>query len=111
MARIRFDDLPPLEQLSPEELEQVVGAGRARLGLEQLESRELMAASVTANLVGTSLRVEGSPGNDQITVRTVGSVSTPSTFQTQVLSGNQMVSAFDAASIKAVEVWGLQGND
>jgi exo-beta-1,3-glucanase (GH17 family) len=46
MARIRIEDLPPADDLMPEEMEQIFGAGRTpfRPTLEGLETRDLMAA-------------------------------------------------------------------
>ncbi|MBM4070708.1 MAG: hypothetical protein FJ271_17400 [Planctomycetes bacterium] len=110
MPRIRIDDLPPLEQLTSEELAEVFGMGRARLslGIEQLESRELMAASVTAALVGSTLRVEGTQGDDKITIRRV---ETSAGAVMQVLSGEQQVASVNATSVTSVEVQALGGND
>ncbi len=48
MSRIVIQDLPPLEQLTPEELAEIFGAGRVQLGVEALEERRLMAYNVMA---------------------------------------------------------------
>ena len=47
MARIQINDLPPLESLTPEELEQIFGAGlkTRRLLFESLESRKLFSVN------------------------------------------------------------------
>ena len=52
MARIHINDLPPIENLTPEQEEQILGAGRKsfRPMLESLENREMYAANVTAAL-------------------------------------------------------------
>src|SRR5688572_7418581 len=66
---IEIEDLPPLEPLSEEEQQRILGAGqRARLGIEALETRDLMASSLTASLGGGLLRIEGTPGADTIRV-------------------------------------------
>jgi exo-beta-1,3-glucanase (GH17 family) len=46
MARIRIEELPPADNLMPEEMEQIFGAGRTsfRPMLEGLETRDLMAS-------------------------------------------------------------------
>src|SRR5690349_15634487 len=47
MARVRIDDLPPVQDLTPEELAAIFRAGlRTRLGVEGLETRDLLTASV-----------------------------------------------------------------
>src|SRR4051812_17242206 len=67
---VRIEDLPPATPMAEGEADLVVGAGKPsrRLGVETLEGRELMAAGVTASLAGGVLRVEGTPGADQIRV-------------------------------------------
>lgn len=131
MSRIRIDDLPPLEQLTQEELAEVYGAGRARvsLGIEQLESRELMAASLTAGVANaipkdamvagvTStvnngvLRIVGTSANDQITVRetTITTLAGPAAG-VEVTSGTGLGQKFMSANLKGIEVFSLGGND
>src|SRR6516225_1471112 len=58
MARIRIDDLPPDTDLTPEELEQIYGAGRPsfRPSLESLEKREMYAANLGTVLTPSLLR-------------------------------------------------------
>lgn len=48
MARIRIEDLPPVEDLTQEELVEIFGAGRAsfRPTFESLEGREMMDAAL-----------------------------------------------------------------
>lgn len=72
--RITVKDLPSVEALSEQEQAETFGAGvrRARLGIEELETRELMAATITASLTGGVLRVERTPGADQIRVFQTG---------------------------------------
>src|SRR5262245_47109356 len=51
MARIKIDDLPVAENLTPEEEALLEGAGlRSCLGLEGLEDRQLMASHLAAAL-------------------------------------------------------------
>lgn len=86
MPTIRIDDLPALEQLTPEDREQVLGAGRAmpvRLGLENLECREVPATLSLSSLslvpkaitpmasaarVGSDLVVTGTNSADNVVV-------------------------------------------
>jgi hypothetical protein len=60
MARIRIEDLPALAHLTPEELEEIFGAGSkwARLSLEALEERQLLDAGLTASLQGSLLSIQ-----------------------------------------------------
>ena len=61
--RITLGDLPAVETLSPEEQAEVFGAGKprvARLGIENLETREVMSA--------TPIYIDGTAGNDTIVV-------------------------------------------
>jgi hypothetical protein len=41
---LEIKDLPPVETLTPEEMERLAGAGRFRPGIEALEAREMMDA-------------------------------------------------------------------
>jgi Ca2+-binding RTX toxin-like protein len=70
MATITISDLPAMQELTAEELQTILGAGRnARLGLESLEDRKLMAANITASLLGDgTLYVEGTEASDKIQV-------------------------------------------
>ena len=51
-TRIHIADLPPVENVSTEELQEIFGAGWFRPTLEALENRELMASGLTATLSG-----------------------------------------------------------
>jgi hypothetical protein len=107
MARIRIDDLPLGENLTPEEEALILGAGRRpsfRPMLESLENREMYAANVTAAVTAGVLHVgaqhvEGTPQDDHVAIRRVEN-------QIQVLSGpkNEMVGNFDAAQVKSIDV-------
>jgi hypothetical protein len=46
MTRIRIAELPPIEELTHEEMERILGAGRFRPSIEALEKRELMDAGL-----------------------------------------------------------------
>jgi len=68
--------------------------------METLENRQLMAANITANLSGGLLRVEGTPQNDTIIMRQVGSVIS--------IDG---VKINGSGTINKIEIRGLSGND
>lgn len=111
MARIRFDELPPLESYTPEELAQIYGAGRVRLGVESLEGRDLMAAGVMASASAGVLRVLGTARDDTIEIRQFNPPET-SLQLLEVLSGGQRVGLFDAHYVsRGIEVFGRAGND
>ncbi len=70
MTRIRIEDLPEVQELTPEEQEKILGAGpRARLGLESLERRDLMAGGLTASLSGGVLNIQDNTAGDSIQIR------------------------------------------
>src|SRR3954464_2677749 len=74
---------------------------RCRLTIEALETRSLMAASITASLSGGVLAIEGTESNDQITVLQ---------YANRVyVSGVQ--GSFDASAVQAVVVAAKAGND
>src|SRR5207302_11100149 len=68
MTCITINDLPSVETILPGELEQIFGAGPRtfRPSFEQLEDRQLLAASVTASFQNGVLDVEGTSGSDAI---------------------------------------------
>src|SRR5262249_51371500 len=70
MARIRIDDLPIPEKLTPEEEEQIRGAGRFRPTLEALENREMYAADLGAALA-PSLMALGNAARGDAHMRTL----------------------------------------
>ncbi len=53
MARIQINDLPLVEKLTPEQEEEILGAGRqtVRPTLESLESREMMDAALGGTMI------------------------------------------------------------
>ena len=69
--RIVIEDLPALEQLSDEMMEQIFGAGRPsfRPSIEMLEDRQLMAAGLTASLSGGILKIQDQNPGDIVHVR------------------------------------------
>jgi uncharacterized protein with LGFP repeats len=112
MARIVIEDLPPVEQLSVEEMQALFGAGRKPFqpSLESLESRELMAANLTASLLpGGVLHIEGTERADQIRVVQTGSELKVEGFSIQTASG--LKSSVSLASVRLVEVDALGGDD
>lgn len=63
-SRIVIADLPAVEQLSPEEIARIFGAGlRARLGIEGLEGRDMLSASALSTLGGDSARFDLTGGH------------------------------------------------
>jgi hypothetical protein len=125
MTRIRIEDLPNVEELTPEELEKLEGAGRPsfRPMLEQLEGREMYAANITASLAGGVLNVggqhvQGAPNNDAVTFRRVGDLiqvtqgPNNDIVPIKVVSGAQQ-GTFNAVSrdqIKAIDMLMTGGN-
>lgn len=112
MARIHIDDLPAVQDLSPEELEQIFGAGRSRfrpLGVESLESREMMAANITASLTGGLLSVQDNRAGDQIHIRQVSGQVSVDGVAIQVGATSQ--SSVAASSVNRIEVHTPAGND
>jgi hypothetical protein len=107
--RVRIEELPPIEQLTEEETAAIFGAGRARLGIEALESRELMASSLTANLTGGVLRVEGTPGADQIRVLQANNQLQLQGVTIQVGQASQ--ASVPTSSVNRIEIAPLGGND
>jgi hypothetical protein len=75
--------------------------------IEQLESRDV--PSVTAYLSGTNLIVDGTPGNDYITVtESVGQISV---YGTQITVGATKAASVDAASVTRVTMNGYARDD
>jgi hypothetical protein len=119
MAHIRIDDLPPDTDLTPEELEQIYGgAGRRSFipTIESLESREMYAASVTAQLLTSGVlsvrgqHIQGTPNNDAVTLR-----RTADNKGIEVISGagatEQLVRRIDdATQVKAIDLLMTGGN-
>lgn len=68
--RVRIANLAPPEQLSPEEMARILRAGRPKFkpGIEMLEDRQLLAASLTANLTAGTLTIEGTQQVDRIRI-------------------------------------------
>jgi len=99
--RILIEDLSPLEELSDEEMARIFGAGpnrNARLGVEALETRDLMAAALVTPL----------PASNGIGAPTPVIAHETSMFpQAEVLAGasnvlNQKVVAFDVTTTGAL---------
>jgi hypothetical protein len=84
----------------------IFGAGRARLGFEALETRELMAASLTASLSNGVLRVEGTPNADHIRIE-----QTPTKISVVNIQTGGTVASASTAAVQHVVVDGLAGDD
>jgi hypothetical protein len=90
MARIRLDDLPPEETLSPEELERLFGAGvrdSFRPTFEGLENRELYAAGVTAAAVTSGALIGAATTGSTVQIDYSSQLATP-TVNTWSAVGN-----------------------
>jgi hypothetical protein len=80
MATIRIEDLPPVENLTPEEAEQFMGAGLRtfRPTLEHCEARELMSGTqivATVSLRTTNVLTQQSYLQDPINLRDLAGVA------------------------------------
>ena len=70
--RIVIEDLPVEQPLTEAEMAALMGAGRwTRLGLEALERRDLMAAGLSANLVGGVLTIQDNVAGGTVHVREI----------------------------------------
>ncbi|MFM9116388.1 MAG: hypothetical protein ACKOU6_09545, partial [Planctomycetota bacterium] len=79
------------------------GLGQRWLALESLENRTVLASSVTAALVGTELRIEGSPKADQIVVGQTNGFYT--------VRGGGLNQRFAVSSVNSLVVNGNAGDD
>src|SRR5688572_8225660 len=104
-----IDILPGAEPLTEAEAAAVWGAGRARLHVEGLEGRELMAASLTATFEGGLLRIEGTDRPDRVTVQQARTQISVAGLAIQTPTGP--VARVPAAEVRQIEVAGLGGND
>lgn len=138
MSRIVIEDLAPLEQLTPEELVEIFGAGRAnrpRLGVEGLEERQLMATSLLSSVVvppdmvlpykatysalNKVLQIQGTSGADTIRILQNGQTVSldGNTIQTMTFKPGSLLPVFgrvnslDASQISRIEIDGKAGDD
>jgi hypothetical protein len=82
---------------------------RAQLHFESLEDRCLLTATPTATLSNGLLVIQGTTGNDTITVRqTSGAISVDNTL---IKSGLNLYPTVPAANVQKIEVHGGGGND
>jgi hypothetical protein len=104
MSRIKIDDLPVAENLTPEQEALLLGAGLKsfRPSIEALEDRQLMAAGITFAEATGVLRIEAAPEGSLASVRQVGS-------QVQVSLDSRPVESF--AAVKEIVFEGGAGND
>src|SRR4051812_6174446 len=106
MARIRIDDLPVAESLTPEQEALLLGAGLKsfRPTLEGLEDRQLMAAGISFAAATGVLTIQGDASANTASVRQVlGQVRV-----SLVGSENQL---FDKGLVQKIEFRGEDGND
>ena len=105
MARIRIDDLPVADSLTPEEEALLLGAGLRsfRPSIEALEDRQLMAAGITFAEATGVLRIEAAPEGSLASVRRVGG---------QVVAElDSAEKSYDATKVLKIEFQGAAGND
>ncbi len=111
-ARIVIEDLPALEHLTEEEMARTFGAGkhnRARLGVEVLEGRELMASNLTASMTGGVLRIEGTNNADHIRILQSGDQIAVEGISIQ--AGGASQASVSAAAVQRIAVEALAGDD
>ena len=77
--------------------------------LEPLENRELLTAGILAYVQNSNLIVEGTTGNDYISV--TQSAGRLSVYGTQITVGRSKVDSIDAAGIAKAYINGYAGND
>jgi hypothetical protein len=112
MARIKIEDLPPLTELTPEEMAALMGAGpvrSTRLGIESLESRELMDSGLSASLSGSVLQVQDTRAGDTIHVRQVNGQISIDGITIQTAAGSKMSVSLSALS--QIEIGTPGGHD
>ncbi len=117
MARIRIDDLPVGEKLTPEQEELILGAGRQtfRPRLEYLESRDLPDANINGAVIQQML--PQLPQGAQVRLWTqeasalqiqLDEVSQLQALQTQALMGQAMHFVQSPDSLAGLYLFGLQ---
>jgi hypothetical protein len=108
MARIRIDDLPVTENLTPEQEELIQGAGLKsfRPTLEALEDRLLMAGSVALADTGV-LNIQGDARRNEVSVIQVAGENGPRV----AVEIDKISYSFDATKVKSIEFRGAAGDD
>jgi Ca2+-binding RTX toxin-like protein len=83
---------------------------RPRLDIELLERRDLLAAQVSASLLGGGvLSVQGTPGNDSILLRQdAGKISV---VGVPIVAGTDSLTQVDASTVTKIQINGNGGND
>lgn len=111
MARIRIEDLPPIDTLTAEEMAALFGAGlRPRLGFESLEGREVPAA-LTAALSGGILTVTGTSQAEYISVFESGGKVQLRYSDPGVVSSNRLTHGGSYSGVNQVVVNAGAGDD
>jgi len=77
--------------------------------VEPLETRELLAANISATVVNQYLMIEGTPGNDYLSV--TQSNGRLSVYGANIMVGGKQVASVDVNTISKVYINGLAGND
>lgn len=91
MARIRIEDLPVVENLATEEMEEVFGAGRFsfRPGMESLEAREMMDAALGQSLLAPVARPDAGAHQTGLVHQTAPGMEIQMNRMVSSLVGNQ----------------------
>jgi Ca2+-binding RTX toxin-like protein len=81
----------------------------SQFGFESLETRQVMAANLTAALVGDVLNIEGTPGNDTINVRYDG--ATVRVDGISIVQNGAAAVSVPISAVRTINVSALAGND
>jgi hypothetical protein len=112
MSRIRIDDLPVAENMTPEQEELIQGAGLKsfRPTLEVLEDRLMMAGDITFSADTGKVNIQGTDARDTAQVRIVNDATTNNVPKVEVVH-NDRVERFDASQVTSIEFYGAGGDD
>src|SRR5262245_51945461 len=105
--RIRIDDLPPVETLTPEEEPELFGAGpkKAHLRVESHEDRLVQASHLNATLSGGVLSLQATTAGESVQIRQVspGQVQIIEGGDSKTYSGVDGVKVWNGAGVSAID--------
>ncbi|HEY7154958.1 MAG TPA: hypothetical protein VH575_13430 [Gemmataceae bacterium] len=112
MSRIRIDDLPVAETLTPEQEELIQGAGLKffRPTLEALEDRLMMAGNITFSAADGVVTIKGTDAVDTAEVRIVSDSTTNNIPKVEVVH-NDITQRFEVGQVKSILFLGEGGDD
>ncbi|MEZ5950515.1 MAG: hypothetical protein R3C12_15125 [Planctomycetaceae bacterium] len=111
--RIRIEDLPAIENLSEEEMEEIYGAGRARRrgftgdAPQMLEVRQMLSATLNIGIDYGTLRVAGTNQSDNLFIRQENNTVTIENFAAN--GGMERIQISDA--IQRIDISTGAGDD